>query len=126
MKKTLLLLSSILISLSSIGDWKFHSSSLQGDTFHIHYDSIIKDEKYVYFWYLKSYIMPNKFGDFSSIVYVQGDCKFNRIKYLTYIYYKEPMGKGLGERADDESDWEYPTVESVGVDLLRDACNKIG
>ena len=123
MRKTIRFLILILISFNSYGEWEFHSSSLQGDTFHLHKDSITKDEKYVYFWYLKSYIMPNKFGDFSSKVHVQGDCNNNRLKYLVYVWYKEPMGKGLGERSDQASVWEYPTSESVGVDLLRDVCN---
>ena len=84
-KKLLILLFSIIIPLNSYGEWKFHSSSLNGDTFHIHTDSVSRSDKLVYFWYLKSYLMPNKFGDFSSKVYVQGDCSNNRLKYLTYV-----------------------------------------
>ena len=123
MKKPLLQLLILMISYNSYAEWRFHSSSLEGDTFHLHSDSIKNDELYVYFWYMKSYLMPNKFGDFSSKVYVQGDCSNNRLKYLTYVWYKEPMGKGLGERSDEESEWEYPTSESVGIDLLHDVCN---
>ena len=67
--------------------------------------------------------MPNKFGDFSSKVYVQGDCNNNQLKYLIHVWYKEPMGKGLGERSDEESEWEHPTSESVGRVLLYDVCN---
>ena len=113
----------LFISFNSYAEWKFHSSSLQGDTFHIHTETITKDERYVYFWYMKSYLMPNKFGDFSSKVHVQGDCSNNRLKYLTYVWYKEPMGKGLGEWSDEPSDWEYPASESVGKALLNDTCN---
>ena len=113
----------ILISLYSYGEWKFHSSSMQGDTFHLHIDTIIKDENYVYFWYMKSYLIPDNFGDFSSKVLVQGDCINNRLKYLTYVWYKEPMGNGLGERSDQESNWEFPASDSIGIDLLYDVCN---
>ena len=74
---------------------------------------------------MKSYLMPNKFGDFSSKVYAQGDCSNNRLKYLTYVWYKEPMGKGLGERSDKESQWEYPASDSVGIDLLYVVCNSL-
>ena len=123
MQKLFIFLFSILFSFNSYGEWKFHSSSLQGDTFHIHTNTISKDKSYVYFWYMKSYLIPDKFGDFSSKVYVQGDCSNNRLKYLTYVWYKEPMGKGLGERSGEESEWEYPTSESVGIDLLHDVCN---
>lgn len=122
MKKPILLLIFILLSFNSYGDWKFHTSSIKGDTFHLHLESITKDEGYVYFWYLKSYLIPNKFGDFSSKVKVKGDCINNRFKYLTYVWYKEPMGKGLGERSDKESAWEHLPTESVGVRLLEDVC----
>ena len=123
MNKFFVFLVSLLISFNSYGEWRFHSSSLQGERFHIRTDTIIKDERYVYFWYLKSYLMPNKFGDFSSKVNVQGDCSNNRLKYLSYVWYKEPMGKGPGQRSEEESEWEYPTSESVGIDLLHYACN---
>tara|TARA_B110000008_G_C16961142_1_gene560197 strand:- start:1994 stop:2362 length:369 start_codon:yes stop_codon:yes gene_type:complete len=117
-----LLLFSILISFNSFGEWKFHSSSLRGDTFHLHADTITKDERYVYYWYLKSYLIPNKYGDFSAKVKVKGDCSNNKLKYLTYVWYKEPMGKGLGERSDKASEWEYPTAASVGAEMLIEVC----
>ena len=113
----------LIISFNSYGEWKFHNSSSEGDTFYIHTDTIIHDAQYVYFWYLKSYLIPSKFADFSSVVHVQGDCSKNRLKYLVHVWYQEPMGKGLGERSNHESEWEYPTSESIGVDLLNQACN---
>ena len=88
MKKLLILLFSFLISSNSYGDWVFHSSSLDGDTFYLHSDSIKQNNGYVYFWYLKSYLMPNKFGDMSAKVNVQRDCRKNRLKYLSYVWYQ--------------------------------------
>ena len=88
----------LLISFNSYGEWKFHNSSSEGDTFYIQTDTIIHDAQYVYFWYLKSYLIPSKFGDFSSVVHVQGDCSKNRLKYLVHVWYQEPMGKGLGDK----------------------------
>jgi len=112
-----------VISSTSFGEWKFHSSSIKGDVFHLHTNSITRDKSYVYFWYMKSYLFPNKFGDFSSKVKVKGDCSNNRLKYLTYVWYKEPMGKGPGERSDNESQWENPPLQSIGMKLLHDVCN---
>ena len=85
--------------------------------------SITHDEKYVNFWYLKSYLIPNKFGDFSAVVNVKGDCVSLKLKYLVHVWYPEPMGKGLGQQSNAESEWESPAPDSVGIDLLRDACN---
>jgi len=123
MIKQLQFLFLILIALNSFGEWKFHSTSVKGEIFYLHTDTITRDEDYVYFWYLKNYLIPSKFGDLSSKVKVKGDCNNNRLKYLTYIWYKEPMGKGLGERSDTESEWENQTTNSVGTELLNDACN---
>ena len=122
MKQIPILLFSLLISINSYGAWEFHSSSLEVDKFYI--DSDVKqDNGYVYFWYLKSYLMPNKFGDMSAKVNIKGDCSNNRLKYLSYIFYSEPMGKGDGERSNEESKWEYPTSESTGIDLLKVTCS---
>jgi len=123
MKQIYILLFSLLISINSYGAWEFHSSSLEGDKFYINSD-VKQDNGYLYLWYLKSYLMPNKFGDMSAIVNIKGDCRKNRLKYLSYIYYSEPMGKGDGERSSEESEWEYPTSESTGIDLLKVACSK--
>ena len=113
----------LIISLNSYGEWKFHNSSSKGDTFYIHTDSIVNDKQYVNFWYLKSYLVPSKYGDFSAKVNVKGDCSKSRLKYLVHVWYEEPMGKGLGERSNKESEWEYPTPDSIGIDLLHEACN---
>ena len=113
----------LIISFNSYGEWKFHNSSSKGDTFYIHTDSIVNDKQYVNFWYLKSYLVPSKYGDFSAKVNVKGDCSKSRLKYLVHVWYEEPMGKGLGERSNKESEWEYPASDSVGIDLLNDACN---
>ena len=123
MKKIVVLILSILISFNSYGAWNFNSSSLEGDTFYLHDDSIKLENGYIYFWYLKNYLMPNKFGDMSSKVYVKGDCSKNRIKYLSYVWYPLPMGNGQGEISNKESEWEYPTPTSNGIDLLNEACN---
>jgi hypothetical protein len=122
MKQIPILLFSLLISINSYGAWEFHSSSLEGDKFYIYLD-LKQDNKFVYFWYLKSYLMPNKFGDMSAKVKIKGDCSKNRLKYLSYVWYSEPMGKGKGERSNEESKWEYPTPESTGFDLLKVACS---
>ena len=113
----------LIISFNSYGEWKFHNSSSEGDTFYIHTDSIVNDKQYVNFWYLKSYLVPSKYGDFSAKVNVKGDCSKSRLKYLVHVWYEEPMGKGLGERSNKESEWEYPTPDSIGIDLLHEACN---
>ena len=123
MSKLFVVLIFLMFSFKSYGEWEFHSSSLEGARFYLHTPSINYEEGYVYFWYLKSYLMPNEFGDFSSKVFTQGDCLRNRIKHLSYVWYPEPMGKGLGERSDVESKWESPTIDSIGIDLLNDACN---
>jgi hypothetical protein len=121
--KTFIATLMLIFSFNSYAEWKFHNSSMEGDTFYIHTDTITHEGQYVNYWYLKSYLVPSKFGDFSAVVNVKGDCSKKRLKYLVYVWYKEPMGKGLGERSNNESEWEYPQPESIGIDLLSEACN---
>ncbi len=54
---------------------------------------IIKEHNgYVYWWSLSDRLKPSESGIMSGKTYVQGDCGVNRYKWLSIIYYKQPMG----------------------------------
>jgi hypothetical protein len=92
MKKLLILLFSLLISFNSYGEWEKLGKNVSGDTFYIDTDTIKEHNGYVYWWVLNDYLKPNEYGDMSGKTYVQGDCGVNRYKWLSIIYYKQPMG----------------------------------
>ena len=126
MKKLLIPLFSILISFNSYGEWKELGMNVAGDTFYIDKDIIKEHNRYVYWWVLKDYLKPDEYGTLSEKTYVQGDCGVNRYKWLSLIYYKQPMGEGSAETLSPlPEEWEYPPPESTGGFLLKYVCDYV-
>ncbi len=126
MKKILILLFSILISLNSYGEWTKINDDTEGSGYFIDLDAVIKHDGYVYFWRLKNYLKPTEWGDLSTKVYREGDCSLKRFKHLSYIWYKQPMGI-LESDSNTPTDpkWEYPDPDSIGYRLLNYVCDYV-
>ena len=121
MKKILTLLFSLLISFNTYGEWKEYSKGGYVDT-----SSIKFHNDYVYYWRMDDYDEPDKWGDMSSQIYSQGDCNLNRIKTLSYVFYKEGMGQGLSEQEDSVvKDWKYPAPGTYSNEALNYVCNYV-
>ena len=115
----------VMFSSPSFADWKKVSESVDGDTFYVDFERIRKHGGYVYFWRLSDYLKPTKYGDLSSKVYNQGDCKSFRRKGLSYSFHKEPMGGGTGDSISPKNpEWKYPSPESSSEEILKSVCSK--
>ena len=125
MKKLLILLFSILISFNSYGEWTQVTEADDGDRYFIDIDTIKEYGGYLYFWGLTDMLIPMKNGDFSYKYYTQGDCGVVRAKYLSSIWYKQPMGEGSGDTLTPFDKWQYPTPDSVGGVLLKYVCDYV-
>ena len=69
---------------------------------------------------------PDKWGDMSAQIYTQGHCNLNRIKTLSYVFYKRGMGEGPSEHEDSiNKDWKYPTPNSYALDALNYVCDYV-
>ena len=80
--------------------------NVDGRTFYVDFERIRKHGGYVYYWYLRDFLKPEKWGDMSSKLYNQGDCKLFRYKYLSYFFHKEPMGGGVGNLLNEvDKNW---------------------
>tara|TARA_B100001540_G_scaffold255079_1_gene232147 strand:- start:356 stop:691 length:336 start_codon:yes stop_codon:yes gene_type:complete len=105
-------------------EWVEFGNSDKGK-FYINFDTIKIDSGYLYFWQMQDYSnVIDEFGNMSDAVYIMSDCSLNRIKTLSYIWYKKPMG--LGEYRQEESynkDWKYPAPGSVYMYLLDNLCD---
>ena len=114
---------SLLFSSSAFAEWTEVSKNVDGSTYYVDFENIKKHGGYVYFWYLRDYLKPNKFGDLSSKVYVQGDCKLFRWKGLSGSFHKEPMGGGTGDVQESvKKGWKYPPPDSVSEYVLKTVC----
>jgi hypothetical protein len=123
MKLTILLFS-ILISFNSYGKWT-EIGSAEGNVFYIDTDRIKEHSGYVYWWDMIDLLKSNQWGDMSVQLYKQGDCGVNRIKTLSYNYYKHPMGVGTNGTDNTPNEWDYPLPKSMSEVVLNYACNYV-
>ena len=124
MKNFLLILVSLLLSFNSYGEWMKASSSDSA----LHYldiDNIRKNNGYIYYWVLSDLIKPFENGDASYKIYHQGDCGIFRHKLLSYHFHKKPMGGGVAEVFNDETEWKYPVPEMVDGVVLKRVCEYV-
>ena len=118
-----LFLSAALFSSPSSAAWTEVADNLKGDIFYLDYDRIRKHGGYVYYWHLSDYLKPTKYGDLSTKIYSQGDCKLFRSKPLSYSFHDEPMGGGAGDVSNTpDENWTYPSPNSVNETLLTAVC----
>jgi hypothetical protein len=129
MKKLLListlLFSTLMFSTPSYGEWTKVSENVEGNSFYVDFERIRKHSGYVYFWKLTNYLKPTEYGDLSSKVYGEADCKKFGYKSLSFSFYKEPMGGGTGEVQEPvEKGWHYPPPNSSIEVVLKRVCNQ--
>jgi hypothetical protein len=130
MKKLLLiftlLFSTLMFSTPSYAEWTQVSGDKEGNIFYVDFERIRKLDGYVYFWRLNDSLKP-RYGDLSSKVYNQGDCKLFRYKWLSVSFHKEHMGKGTGENEEitgKHKDWRYPPPNSGNETILKSVCGQ--
>ena len=127
MKKLLLLLFSMFVSLTAYGEWFHMIDDPQSNSYYIEIETIRENGGYVYYWTLVDYIDPSIAGGmYSTKWYFQGDCALGRTKSLTFIAYKQHMGIG-NEMARDSSatNWKYPAPDTAEGMWLEVVCDYI-
>ena len=98
----------------------------RGNTFYVDFERIRKHDGYVYYWRMSDYLKPTINGHFSDKVYIQGDCKLFRLKYLSFSFHKEPMVGGTGDTPPipkKHQSWKYPSPNSVNEIILESVCS---
>ena len=116
---------SVMFSSTSSAEWTRLGESVDGTTFYVDYERIRKHGGYVYFWMLGDYLKPTKFENFSSKRYQQGDCKLFRLKFLSYVHHKQPMGRDTGDSYSPKNpEWIYPPPNSIDEYILKSVCSR--
>ena len=128
MKKLLYIFTLIItvaFSSDSLSEWTKITRSVNGDTFYVDYERIRKHDGFVSFWTLSDFLMPTKWGDFSTETYRQGDCKSFRLRILRFVQYKQQMGRGYGDVFNPRNiKWNYPLSDSVNGTILNSVCSR--
>ena len=116
---------SLLFSSSAFAEWTKVNTNVRGDIYYVDFERIRKHDGYVYYWTLADYSKPSPYGDLSSKVYEQVDCKLFRSKYISSSYYTQPMGKGMPSitRNTPDKDWNYPPPKSAHENILNSVCS---
>lgn len=118
-------LSFFLFPSTSLGEWKYLTSTSDNNDFYVDYDRIREKNGYVYFWSKNEY--KNKFMDKyrSSQGYTMGDCELFRVKFLDLTLYTGHMFMGDSERITMKDEWNYVTPNSNIEKVLKSVCEKI-
>ena len=128
MRKLTLILSlifTVTISSNSFGEWRKVIKSNEGNTYYVDFERIQKVDGYVYFWELHDFLKPLSNGSLSGSVYKQGDCKLFRFKTLSFVFYKEPMGRVIGDTPPvpkEHQFWKYPPPNNTNELTLKLVC----
>ena len=95
-------------------------------TYYVDYERIRKHDGFVYYWELRDYLKPDKYGDLSSKRYKQGDCKLFRYKILSDAFHTQPMGMGTPSTSSNEpdKDWRYPSPKSATEYIQKSVCSR--
>jgi len=120
-----LLFSSVFFSSPSYAEWTKVSESANGNTFYVDFERIRKHDGFVYYWDLVDYLKPLSTGVLSSKAYNQGDCKLFRLKFLSFVHHKQPMGRDTGDsNSPKDPKWTYPSPNSIMETLLKQVCSR--
>ena len=123
MKKLLILLFSLIISVNSYGEWFKVGESNTGYVAYFEMDTIKENGGYIYYWVMLDYLIPTEVGNMSASRYLQGECGVGRVKTLSMIFYKQPMGKGKSETYNPPPEWDYPAPGSLLEVTTNYVCN---
>ena len=129
MKKLLLILTllfSVMFSSLAYAEWTKTAVTVEGVEFYVDFERIREHDGYVYYWRLSNYLKPNSWGSLSAKIYIQGDCRLFRLKYLSSSFYKGPMGTGElnGSSNEPDKEWTYPTPNSSFESILKKICSQ--
>ena len=129
MRKLLILItfvSSLILlpTTSSYADWTKVAENVTGDSYYIDFERVRKHKGLVYYWQLSDYLKPTQYGTFSAKSYREADCVRFRLKYLSFVHHKQPMGRDTGDsNSPKDPEWVYPPPDSVMEITLKSVCN---
>lgn len=109
-------------------DWLSIGEIDGGGTVYLESDTIRKADGFIYFWemrdYQKTHPVYREYGDLSTQIYYEADCRRGRVKTLTYVYYENNMGLGQAEEEEPyNKNWKYPSPNTITFNTLNIACN---
>ena len=128
MKKLLLLLSLIFISLNANAGWKKIHHVAGEATLYYHTDTMEKSGSFTYLWAMTDVPKENikfNFGARSNQVFLQVDCgPMKRYARLSIKRYEGPMGTGEVKYSSDtpDAEWTFISPDNPLYTIFKYAC----
>jgi hypothetical protein len=121
-----LLISAAFYSSPSLAGWENLGETTAGDTFYVNFETIKKNNGYVYYWFLIDYLRPNKWNDMSSKTLMEADCNIPQKERKIYAtYHTQPMGNGEPSTVSPEKrEWRYPSPNTMEELKLKIVCDR--
>lgn len=110
-------------------EWTEVTKGKNGHTFFIDMKKLNETNNYVFFWQLINFYEKDEYGDLSAKIYVKGDCKVFKFKWLKVSYHKELMALDqVKEKTPVKlvSEWQFPRTGSTSHAVLEHACQNKG
>lgn len=127
---TIILLFTYLFCFNTTAtDWTKVTIGQNGHTFFIDMNNLIENSGFIYFWQLINYKEKDEYGDLSAKIYIQGDCKTFKFKWLQVSYHKMIMGQDevrLSQPSKPVSGWQFPVAGSTSYAVLEHVCKNKG
>jgi len=125
MKSILVLFAAIMLSTPANAEWKHIVTSETGNDFYLDFDTLRSQDSLRYIWRLSNYLKPDKWGDMSSKVLYEIDCRRYASKRLALYFYNQPMGEGDPTTTDTnfEEEYTFASPDSVHEELIMRTCN---
>tara|TARA_B110001469_G_scaffold45146_1_gene44246 strand:+ start:149 stop:532 length:384 start_codon:yes stop_codon:yes gene_type:complete len=122
MKKILVPLFSLMMSFNAYGEQQV-VTEIQGHTYYVDFDSI-KVNGNVFYWRLRDYLKPDEWGDMSSSLLHELDCKTpHKERMLSAFFYTQPMGKGSPSTVVNETkEWSYSPSDTARGIIMDAVC----
>ena len=125
MKKLLILIFSLFISLNSYGEWTKVYTSTDAD-YYMDFETFKIREGYINYWQLIDLSMPMSNGEIlSAVVRNKIDCSAEGMKSNPIHYYSKEMGNGdlvMSSEVEPPS-FTYPPPGSAYYALIGVACD---
>jgi len=118
-----LLLSTIMFSSLSFGEWELVATNTDETELYVDFDKIRVRGGFVY-WTVPQNLLKPRFGFLSATVYTESDCRRRSYTTLSFSFYAQAKGKGEAESTDNNpSDLEYPRSGSAQELLINEVCD---
>ena len=111
-------------TFSSDFEWELVLKTDEGNMFFIDKNSINQKGDKIFFIKMHEYSDFNDYGEKSSIIHHEVDCKNLKFKYLTDFYFRLPMGEGEPAFVgNEESDWIEVKNDTILKNLVSYVCD---